>query len=92
MQSERETIVALSKVIAEQAMKLETSAEVQRATEQQLNSVKVQTIGCFNDLKNAQRRLADFVALVPEITQGRRDELQAISQLLLRALTGETKL
>lgn len=93
MQSDRETIVALSKVIAEQAMKLETSAEVQRATEVKASQAQYALEGTvLSEVRAAQRSLAEFIAkTAPSLSSGQLLSLNGINEFLLRAITGQGK-
>lgn len=80
MQSERETIIALSKVIAEQAARLETSAEVQRATEQQLKQLKEDRFQLFNTV-NTSLKLADKAIQEERLTDARNHITTASARL-----------
>lgn len=80
MQSERDTIIALSKVIAEQAMRLETSAEVQRATEQQLKQLKADRDQLFQTV-NAALKLADKAVAEERLNDARNHITSASARL-----------
>jgi LPS O-antigen subunit length determinant protein (WzzB/FepE family) len=80
MQSERDTIVALSKVIAEQAMRIETMTEVQRGTEQQLKQLKADRDQLFNTV-NTALKLADKAVAEERLTDARNHITSASARL-----------